>query len=117
MLRQVILSVLTSCRRTARRLSTSPCRSAVSDESGHGRARSVARFPRQRPEDLHLTWHPAARCETCGAELRDASQRFCGGEKCHRVFMKHPKQGTRGSWLASQRASTGAPRRTFRRGG
>jgi hypothetical protein len=29
-----------------------------------------------------------ARCETCGAELQDASQRFCGGDRCHRVFMK-----------------------------
>ncbi len=28
-------------------------------------------------------------CEICGAELPDASQRLCGGDRCHRVFMKH----------------------------
>lgn len=30
-----------------------------------------------------------ARCQTCGAALEDASQRFCGGDRCARVFMKH----------------------------
>jgi hypothetical protein len=30
-----------------------------------------------------------ARCETCGVELQDASQRFCGGDRCYRVFMFH----------------------------
>jgi hypothetical protein len=34
------------------------------------------------------------KCETCGAELQDGSQRFCGGDRCGRVFMKHPQQGT-----------------------
>ena len=29
-----------------------------------------------------------ARCETCGTELQDASQRFCGGDRCGAVFMK-----------------------------
>ncbi len=29
-----------------------------------------------------------ARCETCGAELEDASQRFCGGDRCRGVFME-----------------------------
>src|ERR1043166_140019 len=29
-----------------------------------------------------------ARCETCGTELQDASQRFCGGDRCSAVFMK-----------------------------
>src|SRR5438034_10626877 len=29
-----------------------------------------------------------ARCETCGTELQDASQRFCGGDRCRAVFMK-----------------------------
>ena len=37
-----------------------------------------------------------ARCETCGAELQDASQRFCGGDRCHRVFMKLPRPGHAG---------------------
>jgi hypothetical protein len=27
------------------------------------------------------------RCESCGAELFDAKQRFCGGDRCARVFM------------------------------
>ena len=49
------------------------------------------------------------RCETCGAELQDASQRFCGGDRCHRVFMKRPRQGTPGLRPASPRASTRAP--------
>jgi hypothetical protein len=34
-----------------------------------------------------------ARCETCWAELRDFSQRYCGGDRCSRVFMKHPAEG------------------------
>jgi hypothetical protein len=34
-----------------------------------------------------------ARCETCGAELQDFSQRFCGGDRCGRVFMKHQAEG------------------------
>jgi hypothetical protein len=28
-----------------------------------------------------------ATCATCGAELDDVSQRFCGGDRCRRVFM------------------------------
>ncbi len=44
-----------------------------------------------------------ARCETCGTELQDASQRFCGGDRCHRVFMKRPAQGPPGSWPAMPR--------------
>jgi hypothetical protein len=27
------------------------------------------------------------RCQMCGAELEDASQRFCGGDRCARIFM------------------------------
>jgi hypothetical protein len=50
-----------------------------------------------------------ARCETCGAELQDASQRFCGGDRCDRVFMNHPRPGTPGSPPASQRASPDLP--------
>ena len=28
------------------------------------------------------------RCQTCGAELDDPRQRFCGGDRCSGVFMK-----------------------------
>lgn len=28
-----------------------------------------------------------ARCQTCGADLPDVSQRLCGGDRCQRVFM------------------------------
>jgi hypothetical protein len=28
-----------------------------------------------------------ARCETCGAELDDPRQRFCGGDRCARVLL------------------------------
>lgn len=31
-----------------------------------------------------------ARCESCGAELFDPSQRFCGGDRCSRAFMPLP---------------------------
>jgi hypothetical protein len=30
-----------------------------------------------------------ARCQTCGMEVDDPSQRFCGGDRCANVFMKH----------------------------
>jgi hypothetical protein len=43
-----------------------------------------------------------ARCETCGAELQDASQRLCGGDRCRGVFMKHPTSGTSGSGPAAR---------------
>ncbi len=34
-----------------------------------------------------------ARCETCGADLQDATQRFCGGDRCLLVFMRRvPRQ-------------------------
>ena len=29
-----------------------------------------------------------ARCATCGAELDDPRQRFCGGDRCSAVVMK-----------------------------
>jgi hypothetical protein len=29
-----------------------------------------------------------ARCVTCGAELAEDSERFCGGDRCRRVLMK-----------------------------
>lgn len=30
-----------------------------------------------------------AKCMTCGAALEDVSQRFCGGDRCDRVWMTH----------------------------
>lgn len=30
-----------------------------------------------------------ATCTTCGAALEDVSQRFCGGDRCERVWMRH----------------------------
>lgn len=29
----------------------------------------------------------AARCEICNAELSGATERFCGGDRCLRVFL------------------------------
>lgn len=45
-----------------------------------------------------------ARCRTCGAELQDASQSFCGGDRCLRVFTEHREQGP--LW-SSARLTTG----------
>jgi hypothetical protein len=42
-----------------------------------------------------------ARCQVCGAELEDA-RRFCGGDRCARVFMTmvaRPAVATRGAVL------------------
>jgi hypothetical protein len=50
-----------------------------------------------------------ARCETCGLELEDASQRFCGGDRCHRVFMKHRTQGTQGPYPVTPLVATMKP--------
>jgi hypothetical protein len=36
------------------------------------------------------------KCETCGAELEDGAQRFCGGDRCGRVFMRHALRPIRG---------------------
>jgi hypothetical protein len=36
-----------------------------------------------------------ARCATCGAELTEGSDRFCGGDRCRRVLMKAPDYGSR----------------------
>jgi hypothetical protein len=30
-----------------------------------------------------------AQCAACGAALDDVSQRFCGGDRCDRVLMRH----------------------------
>jgi hypothetical protein len=30
-----------------------------------------------------------AECPMCGAALDDVSQRFCGGDRCDRVWMRH----------------------------
>ena len=40
-----------------------------------------------------------ARCETCGTELQDASQRLCGGDRCRAVYMRPPTPGGPGSGL------------------
>jgi len=29
-----------------------------------------------------------AACQVCGVDLPDAAQRFCGGDRCQRVFMR-----------------------------
>ena len=33
-------------------------------------------------------WTTPAKCMTCGASLEDASQTFCGGDRCGRVWMR-----------------------------
>ena len=33
-----------------------------------------------------------ARCQMCGAELADATQRFCGGNTCDRVLLPPPRR-------------------------
>jgi hypothetical protein len=35
-----------------------------------------------------------ARCQGCGAELQDAAQRFCGGDRCLLVLMRCPGPST-----------------------
>jgi len=57
-----------------------------------------------------------ARCELVGQNFQAPRNGFAAATKCRRVVTKHPKQGTPGLRPASQRASTRAPRRTFRRG-
>jgi hypothetical protein len=32
------------------------------------------------------------KCEICGTDLQDPTHRFCGGDRCLRVFMRHPEQ-------------------------
>jgi hypothetical protein len=51
-----------------------------------------------------------ARCATCGAELLEGSERFCGGDRCRRVLMKPPDQG--GPGIAVRATTAGAPGRT-----
>ena len=41
---------------------------------------------------LDRSTSPAARCETCGATLEDAQQRFCGDGRCSAVFMRAPEE-------------------------
>jgi hypothetical protein len=48
-----------------------------------------------------------ARCETCGTQLEDASQRFCGGDRCRAVFMKQPTPRTPGSGPGGAAAAYG----------
>jgi hypothetical protein len=47
---------------------------------------SVAVVAVERVRDRAL-W-AMARCMTCGAPLEDVSQRFCGGDRCDRVWMR-----------------------------
>ena len=39
-----------------------------------------------------------ARCQMCGAELADATQRFCGGDTCERVLVP-PARPAAGGWM------------------
>jgi hypothetical protein len=39
---------------------------------------------------LQLGLTATARCEACGTELFDPKQRFCGGDRCARVFTAPP---------------------------
>jgi hypothetical protein len=47
-----------------------------------------------------------ATCRTCGAELHDPGQRFCGGDRCLHVFMRHPGQRTAILWLAARNTAS-----------
>jgi hypothetical protein len=44
-----------------------------------------------------------ARCETCGAELQDAGERFCGGDRCLQVFIRYGFSGLAHPGLAPRR--------------
>lgn len=46
-------------------------------------ALAIERVPHRAP------WTAMAKCAMCGAVLEDASQRFCGGDRCARVWMSH----------------------------
>ncbi len=35
-----------------------------------------------------------ATCGTCGVELHDTTRRFCGGDRCLRVWMRHAEEFT-----------------------
>jgi hypothetical protein len=37
----------------------------------------------------HALRAATAQCPMCGAALDDVSQRFCGGDRCDRVWMRH----------------------------
>jgi hypothetical protein len=43
-----------------------------------------------------------SRCPMCGAELHEDWGRFCGGDRCRRVFMKRHDQST---WAIVARAN------------
>lgn len=44
---------------------------------------AIERVPNRAP------WTAMAKCATCGAVLEDVSQRYCGGDRCDRVWMRH----------------------------
>ena len=54
-----------------------------------------------------------AKCQTCGEELPDVSERFCGGDRCQRVFMRVSpglritnERGTKTSYFDNRRGVT-----------
>jgi hypothetical protein len=46
-----------------------------------------------------------ARCQGCGVELQDPTQRFCGGDRCLQVLMRWPEP----PWPPKARASSLSP--------
>jgi hypothetical protein len=58
---------------------------AAGASEGSGRKPS-GQFEVRRQEERAI-----ARCGTCGAELDDAAERFCAGDRCRRVFMNQPE--------------------------
>lgn len=54
----------------------------------HPRLSFVANVAAERVADRALT-AATAQCPMCGAALDDVSQRFCGGDRCDRVWMRH----------------------------
>jgi hypothetical protein len=51
-----------------------------------------------------------ARCQICGADLPDASQRFCGDDRCQRVFMQQSRAADDLRW--GSKPAAGALHRT-----
>jgi len=50
-----------------------------------------------------------AKCQICGADLPDASQRLCGGDRCQRAFMRQSRAAHGPRWW-SQPAAGAVPR-------
>jgi len=51
-----------------------------------------------------------AKCQICGADLPDASQRLCGGDRCQRTFMKQSRTADDPRW--GSKPAAGAVYRT-----